>query len=100
MTQLKAFELEKEKMYVLFTQRYCPVCGRDMINSRCQPQWAHRIPEAKMYLKKYGPEVIHHRLNMVLVCSLRCNSAVLLNPASRPVAAAELVKKIREDLEK
>ena len=61
-------------------------------------QLAHRIPKAKSYLKKYGKEVIHHKLNLATVCSLKCNDAVLLDPKTHPIEAQELIEKINEVL--
>ncbi len=100
MTELEKYELNQEKIRHLVQNRYCPVCKKNMLEEYCQPQWAHRIPQTKMNLKKYGAEVIHHIKNRVLVCSLKCNSAVLLSPATHPIEAEELVREIQEDLKK
>ena len=97
---IDSWELEKDKMRTLFYQRICPVCKRNMILESCEPQWAHKIPQTKANIKYFGNEVIHHRLNRELVCSLKCNSSVLINPATRPLKAARLLEKISEDLKK
>ena len=72
----------------------CEVCGKQLTLDTCQ--LAHRIPKTKYNLKTYGAKVIHHDLNLAVVCSLQCNSAVLCNIATNPVEAGWIIKKIRE----
>ena len=67
----------------------CPVCGEPMVD----PQCAHIVPKYKNYIKKYGKAFIHSEMNTVMVCSLRCNAAVMLNPATHPVEVQELYRK-------
>jgi hypothetical protein len=55
----------------------CEVCGKPLVFGR--PQLAHRIPDTKMYQKMYGTDILSHELNLVLVCSLKCNSSVLID---------------------
>jgi len=86
--------LELYELKLTYRGMPCPVCGNPMD----APQMAHRIPKHKKYLRRYGPAVIHNRLNMVAVCSLACNSAVLIDPATHPIEAGELAKTIRDDL--
>ena len=76
----------------------CKVCTGPLARYGT-PQLAHRIPATKHNLKEYGKEVIHHRLNLVPVCSLRCNSAVLIgnNPAAKESLLAEIKADIDED---
>ena len=74
----------------------CQVCGKHLEFYNCE--LAHRIPKHKKYLKKYGPEIIHHPLNMRITCS-KCNSRVLIDPATNPIEAEHLIKKIKADLE-
>ena len=74
----------------------CEVCGNAV--SYQTAQLAHRTPATRFYLKKYGKAVIHHPLNLAVVCSLKCNSAVLSNPSTHPVEATERLERIREDL--
>ncbi len=73
----------------------CENCGKPMQFDKAQI--SHKIPQYKRYLKKWGEEVIHHPLNLAVVCSLKCNSAVLLDPATRPIEAQELIRRIRND---
>ena len=74
----------------------CGVCGEVINPYKCQ--LAHRIPKTKYLLKKYGRKIIHHRLNLVAVCSLKCNAAVLCDPKTRPIEAQALIDEIRENL--
>jgi hypothetical protein len=60
-------------------------------------QLAHRIPQRKHFLRKYGKDVIHHRFNVRAVCSERCNAAVSI--AQQPEEIEELVRQIRADLQ-
>lgn len=52
----------------------CFVCGKSLREG--QMQYAHKIPQKEMYIKKYGTWVIDHTLNGELVCSLACNQSV------------------------
>ena len=52
----------------------CAVCGKPL--SQNQMQYAHKIPQKEMYIKKYGTWVIDHTLNGEMVCSLACNQSV------------------------
>lgn len=59
-------------------------------------QLAHRIPQSKANLRKYGAAVIHHPLNVGLTCCLECNAAI--DVRNHPIEIAALVKKIKEAL--
>ena len=74
----------------------CGVCGKTITPYTCQ--LAHRIPNTKFYKKQLGKRILHNELNLVAVCSLKCNDAVLLNPQTRPVETYDLIKKIKEQL--
>jgi hypothetical protein len=94
MTEREKFEANERKAYLVAKSGgRCEVCG-DWLNI---PQLAHRIPRTKMYLKKYGPAIVHHDLNLAVVCSLRCNSAV--NIGMNPAAVSVLVDKIKAALD-
>jgi hypothetical protein len=88
-------ELNDKKIIDIAIQRLCAVCKKPLTLDNAQ--YAHRIPKHKKYIKKYGKEVINSRFNLALVCSLKCNCAVLLDPATHPVEAAELIKQIKEE---
>ncbi len=72
----------------------CEVCGNVMFFQ--DSQLAHRICKSKMHLKKYGKEIIHHSLNLALVCGLECNSAV--NIGNNPMEVEKLIKRIEDSL--
>ena len=52
----------------------CPVCQKPIISG--QMQYAHKIPQKEMYIKKYGTWIIDHTKNGEMVCSLACNQSV------------------------
>ena len=89
----KSQEIMEKKIYLLAKNGgQCEVCHQPLALSDCQ--LAHRIPQTKNNLKTYGKTVLHHEYNLAAVCSLGCNSAVLLSPATHPIEAAELITKI------
>lgn len=77
-------------------------CGNDacdrMLDLRRwpRPQIAHLLPQDKAMMRKYGPDVIHHPLNLRLVCGEWCNAAV--SKRNHPVWEREHVAKIREEI--
>ena len=80
---------------------FCAVCGKPL-----GAVWdvAHRIPNSKPNLNKWGKEIINHRLNLVGTCrgthqGISCNDASMINPATQPVHANNLVKAIRSYLD-
>jgi len=77
----------------------CKVCG-NRLSRYGTPQLAHIIPQSKMYMKKYGKEVIHHRKNMVSTCCLKCNAAVSINGKDLLIEkkVAEIQKCIDKDI--
>ena len=70
----------------------CEVCGKPTPMN--EGQLAHRIPQRKWCIKKWGIDVIHHPLNMAWTCGLACNNIVSIG--GWPVRQAELVEEIRE----
>ncbi len=97
MTERERFEYQENRIRLMIERGcVCEVCGKPLHLGNLQ--LAHRIPKAKRYLRRYGKAVIHHPLNLKVVCSLRCNSAVLLDPATRPIETEELIQQIKEDL--
>ena len=70
----------------------CEVCGKG--TTLHSGQLAHRIPQRKWCIHKWGAEVVHHPLNMAWVCGLACNNIVSIG--GWPVACEELVKQIQE----
>ena len=87
MTEREGFEAEETKRKLLAARPVCEVCG-----VRPSEQLAHRIPQAKGNLKRFGQTIIHHPLNLVWVCGLRCNAAV--NIEHRPEEKRRLLAEI------
>jgi len=73
----------------------CGIC-RDVLDFGAQ--LAHRIPQRKWCIHRWGSEVIHHPDNMTLVCSLKCNAAAQLDPGS--LEAAALAERILDRIRK
>lgn len=69
----------------------CIVCG-EYLGQHGVPQLAHRVAKTKARIENYGAEVIHSPLNMVPVCSLRCND--LVNIGNRPTETRGLIERI------
>ncbi len=72
----------------------CFVCHKPM--ELMQTQLAHRVPQSKINLDKYSKPVIHHEDNLRLVCSLKCNAAVLVRPGS--IGETDLMLSIEKKL--
>jgi len=85
-----AAQEQKERMYCKARGR-CYHCGKPVSLAGCH--LAHRVPAHLKYIKKYGRAVIYHEDNMDITCP-DCNYLSLLDPASCPVEAAELVEQI------
>jgi hypothetical protein len=64
----------------------CEVCNKPLCHGT--PQLAHIMEKSKANIKKYGLDLIDHPSNLMLVCSLRCNSAALIGKSK-----TELIKK-------
>ena len=93
----KSQEIMEKKIYLLAKNGgRCEVCHQPLALSDCQ--LAHRIPQTKYNLKTYGKTVLHHEYNLAAVCSLGCNSAVLLSPATHPIESKALIGRIQDDL--
>jgi 5-methylcytosine-specific restriction endonuclease McrA len=70
----------------------CHHCGGS-IYAHGSPQVAHRIPATKANLAKYGPEVIHHSLNLLSCCSIGiCNDSALIG--NNPIEHERLIDEI------
>jgi hypothetical protein len=93
-----------ENYIEIFKKKYveqkgmCEVCGKSLHGEI--PQLAHRIHsyKGKAKRKQYflPSEIINHPMNLALVCSLRCNSSVLID--NKPEQKKDLLKKIRSIL--
>lgn len=71
----------------------CAVCKKPLLMDLF-PQLAHRIGQG--YISVYGEKIIHHPLNLALVCSLECNGKVNLH--NRPEEKKALLEEILSDL--
>ncbi len=71
---------------------YCATCGMPVAYHDCE--LAHKIPEAKWAIKKWGRGVIDHWMNKAITHRGECNDAQ--NIQNRPVECARLVEKIVE----
>ena len=89
MTERQQLNLEdqKKRIFAIYGGR-CACCGKPAT------QLAHQIPQTKRFLRKYGREVIHHRMNLLPVCNLRCNAKVDIG--NRPLVVKQLVIDIRK----
>ena len=90
MNQRAKFEaLEQRNRLMAAAGWVCVVC-RDALDSTAQ--LAHRAAKTKARLDKFGEEVIHSPLNLVPVCSLKCNDRC--NIGNRPLEANDLLQRI------
>lgn len=92
MNELDRFLAAEQKAAIIEAQGgLCAVCG-------AAPAifLAHRIPQTKANLRRYGRAVIHHSLNLVGVCSNpACNDRVLID--GKPEEKRRLLAQIREE---
>lgn len=74
----------------------CRECDRPL--SWFDGELAHKIPQSDAMLRKYGKKIIHHQMNMDLVCrgSSTCNDARSIS--AHYEQERELVAAIRADL--
>jgi len=77
----------------------CSQCHKPFNLNRL-PQMAHVISKADRNIKKYGYEVVHHRLGIIITCNdSKCNDGVMIN-TSKTELIKEHLKPIYEDLER
>ena len=92
MTERQSLEASEQREQIFRDADYrCEVCGKS-IYTYGTPQLAHRIAQTKANIKRYNLAVIHNRLNLAPVCSLKCNDKC--NIGNRPEQVKELVEKI------
>ena len=68
-------DIQENRLFIFKRDKFTCHCGNP-ITRFGTPQLGHIIPQKKMYLKKYGAEIIHHPMNMKSCCCLKCNSKV------------------------
>ncbi len=93
MTERESLEVTEQKIkLVALAGNRCEVCGTPV--GPVNAQIAHRIPKGSTNTRKYGKEIIHHRFNLAVTCSLECNGKVIVHgmPEER------LVGQIKADL--
>ena len=96
-TARQKLEAEEKRQEIFARDGYlCQECAKSIYVYNT-PQLAHRIAQTKGNKAKYGLEVIHHPLNLVSVCSLRCNDAQ--NIGFNPEACRALVEEIKKEIE-
>lgn len=89
---LAIFEMKKAKFAA--QGGVCPVClGMVSVGDG---ELAHKIPQKRWCLAKWGPEIIYHSKNMDLTHRGTCNSKVSLT--NHPVAMEHLAAEIAEEL--
>jgi len=93
-------EIGEMKLRLCAEQQYRCACGCGWYVVADQCDLAHRIPQSKPNLKKYGEVVIHNRLNMgaVVAGSLSCNKKIELGKA-HIAEQRELLERIYADME-
>ncbi len=87
-------QIEETKLAVyLRVGGTCQACGKQVGPAgHC----GHVIPQSQ--IDRFGPEVIHHPLNMKWVCSLKCNHAIEISCKGHPVAANAHADMIRAEI--
>jgi 5-methylcytosine-specific restriction endonuclease McrA len=96
MNNLEKIEADEAKQQRIQDNNYCcEVCGKRFGASGLQ--LAHRISASKHNISEYGRIVMYHHDMMVLTCD-KCNSSVLMNIASNPIEAMELIKSIQQSI--
>lgn len=93
----ESIAITEQKLAMLNSRGWqCEVCGKAVTLESCQ--LGHIIPKYKYLVKRYGKAVIHHPLNMKIVCGNTCNDAVMRKPATNPIYTDELIALIRSKL--
>lgn len=91
MTEREKFHASEIKRKMLSAVPTCPVC-----HAKPTTQLAHRIPQGKRSTALYSKNTIHHRFNLVPVCGLKCNAAVLIG--GNPILKSALIHAIILDI--
>lgn len=77
-------QIEQRKRALSRSGSICPVCKKS-IYTYDTPQYAHKLSNSKTNRQKYGSFFIDHTLNGEYVCSLECNSALLIDNKPREI---------------
>lgn len=94
MNERLGIEIAEMKARKAYEQGWrCPVCGEPV---GVADELAHRIPQRRWCLAKYGPTIIHHPDNLVLTHAGSCNSAVSIS--NHPVECERLANEIGDSI--
>ena len=94
---IKDYDLKKR--YLLHKQGMkCYSCGQ-IFTSYSEVQLAHRLIRSKPNLKLYGYEIIDHVLNLRATHGGACNDKVIINRATKPLEAMELIEEIKKQID-
>jgi len=92
MTGRQKLEAEEQRQELFGAATWhCVVCSGPLA-VHGTAQLAHRIAQTKARLLTHGKEIMHNSLNLVPVCSLRCNDRA--NIGNRPMEARALIDRI------
>jgi len=80
MTQWERIEAKRQEVFDRQGGR-CFICGTPLAFHGFQ--LAHRIPQRKWCIERWGKAVIDHPMNVAGVCGLRCNARAQLDPVSK-----------------
>lgn len=95
MTERERFDFQEQKQRIFARDNWtCVNCGRPIMRYGT-PQLAHRVPKSRNNIAKYGKAAVHHPYNLASVCSLECNSAVLISA----MAERQLMREIKQALD-
>ena len=95
MTEKQQLEFFDKKSRLYF--KYGGICGAERCGKSLPYngfQLGHRISQSE--IDKYGPEIIHHEMNMVPVCGLSCNKRVDIG--KKPGSIMVLLEQILEEI--
>ena len=94
---------KSEKIQAMKWKKYneqdgkCAYCGK-LLTVGDPLELAHILPQRKWIVAKYGPDIIHHHLNMKLTHPGICNSGVQISP-NKDQVVKEHVDMIRKEIE-
>jgi transposase-like protein len=93
---IKDYKIKRDEL--LQKQGYCCYsCGK-VFTSYSEVQLAHRLIRSKPNLNLYGYDIIDHVLNLRATHGGKCNDAVIMNRATKPIEAMELIEEIRKQI--
>lgn len=92
MTERQRFELHEERLAIYSRDGgICQYCGEPVDINRFEV--AHRIANTVSNRKRYGAEIVDHRLNKATTHAGRCNSG--MNCGFNPGKCQEIIDRIK-----